>query len=1352
MQLIWLKWSIWSALIIAGLLMQSVSSWAATPRIAAGNGHTVALMTDGTVQAWGDNIQGQLGNDTITSSPVPVAVVDLAGPVKAIAAGGTHTVALLVDGRVQAWGNNAQGQLGDGTNTTRLKPVTINAGGTVVAIAAGTSHTLALLDTGVVKAWGANTAGQLGNGNSSMTSSNTPADVINLETAATAITAGSSHSVVILSNNTVKSWGGNAAGQLGNGLTSDSYLPILVSSSGWTATAIAAGGSHTLALLPDGSMKAWGANTYGQLGNGLTDNSSMPVAVNSLGGTAISMVAGGSHSLVLLADGTFRIWGGNGSGQLGTGLAGNSLTPLSLAAPIGLIGIAAGTSHTVTLLANGRIWAWGSNTSGQLGNGSTTSSSTAVVVSGLGGLVTAAGAGDAHTLVLLDGGTVMGWGANTTGQLGTGTLVNSAVPVAVSGLGGTVSAVSAGFGYSMALLSNGTVKAWGSNTNGQLGDGSQTSRSAPVDVTSLLGVTAIAAGYNHSAAILNGTVQTWGNNGSGQLGNNSYTNSLTPVLVSNISTASAIAVGYNFTLALLADGTVRAWGSNGSGQLGTGNFIGSRIPVTVVDSLGAPLANVTAIAAGGYFAVALLQDGTLRAWGYNSNGQLGTGSLATSTRAVAVSSLGGLATAIAAGDTHMIALLADKTLKAWGNNGSGQLGDGTLLQKSTPVTISGVTDVQAISAGDAHSVAILSDGSVRSWGSNAHGQLGDGKGPFNPQQLGFNLDNVMPTVNLDKPGGNYFDSVTVNISCQDDFSGCQGIYFTDDGSTPTWPISGTTQLYTASVTFDQTTTLTYLAVDRAGNIRPATAQNYTLAPSHFPLTIAFTGSGLVQLSSGSVCTTNCSQPITMGTTLSLIPTAAAGGYFTSWSGCDSVSGMVCTVAMNSAKAVSLTFSAYPDPGVTIVAAGTSHTLALLTDSTVKAWGDNSLGQLGIGSTVGTIHPVVVSSLSGTVTDLGAGAMHSLALFADGTVAAWGDNDFGQLGDGTNLHRNLPVGVLDLGGPVRAIAAGGFHTLALLTDGTVIAWGNNASGQLGDGTIINRMRPVAITGFNGTVVAIAAGGAHSLALLADGSLVGWGYNANGQLGDGTNTTKLVPTPVRDLGGPVVRIAAGGSHSLALLADTRVQSWGYNGMGQLGIGSTNGSLKPLTVGLLGAGVKSIAAGKHHSLALQNDGSVKSWGDNTRGQLGNGNTTASTTPVSVSGLSGAVTAITSGEHTSFAINSAGVLRGWGWNAAGQVGNGNTVDSTRAVEVNGVTICNVKISTICYATISEAYAAASSGDTILAQGLAFAESLNANRLIGMTIQGGYAADFSTKSGTTSIIGLTLQSGTLTLDGLTVQ
>lgn len=345
-----------------------------------------------------------------------------------------------------------------------------------------------------------------------------------------------------------------------------------------------------------------------------------------------------------------------------------------------------------------------------------------------------------------------------------------------------------------------------------------------------------------------------------------------------------------------------------------------------------------------------------------------------------------------------------------------------------------------------------------------------------------------------------------------------------------------------------------------------------------------------------------------------------------------------------------------------IAAGYYHGAALKSDGTVWAWGYNGFGQLGNGSLDDSGTPVQVQGIGG-VSAIAAGFFHTVALKSDGTVWLWGDNSYDQLGAGSLAYSSVPLQVAGLANVV-AVAAAGAHTMALKSDGTVWVWGWNAYGQLGIGSTLNAQTPVQVPGLQ-NIRAVAAGFFHSLALRPDGTLSAWGYNGHGQLGDGSTVQANVPVAVRGIDG-VTSMAAGGGHSVALKNDGMVWAWGWNNFGQLGDGSTVNSSLPLQVGGLGA-VKSIAAGFFHSMALQkSDGTLRAWGYNAYGQLGNGSTADSAIPVAVANLN-AVAAISSNNNHAAALKIDGSIWTWGDNAYGQLGNGSQAGAVTPVRVLG-------------------------------------------------------------------------------------
>ena len=351
---------------------------------------------------------------------------------------------------------------------------------------------------------------------------------------------------------------------------------------------------------------------------------------------------------------------------------------------------------------------------------------------------------------------------------------------------------------------------------------------------------------------------------------------------------------------------------------------------------------------------------------------------------------------------------------------------------------------------------------------------------------------------------------------------------------------------------------------------------------------------------------------------------------------------------------------------TSISAGYGHTCALTSAGGVKCWGDNGYGQLGDGTTADRRSPVGVSGLASGVRAIAAGEALTCAVTSAGGVKCWGDNAYGQLGDGTTADRRSPVGVLSLAS-VRAIAAGKALGCALTTAGGVKCWGYNRYGELGDGTKTDHHAPVDVSGLRSGVTAIAVGYLHACALTSAGRVKCWGYNRYGQLGDGTTIDRRMPVDVSGLAAGVTAITAGGGHTCALTSTGGVKCWGSNYLGELGDGTTTRRLTPSAVSGLASGVAAIAAGgEAHGCALTTAGGVKCWGYNGYGQLGDGTTADRRSPVDVSGLEGGVEAIAAGGygHTC-ALTTAGEVKCWGRNSSGQLGDGTSTERRTPVAV---------------------------------------------------------------------------------------
>ncbi len=350
-------------------------------QLTTGGAHACVVTTNGAAKCWGANTYGQVGDNTNTDRNTPTPVEGLSTGVAFIEAGTEHTCAITVDGAAKCWGRNGVGQLGNGANTDSLTPVQVSGlGSGVASISAGNSYTCAVTTNGAAKCWGKNDYAQLGLNNKSH--SNIPQSVTNLDGGVASISAFAYHTCATTTSGTALCWGYNGQGQLGTQSTTDSLIPVPVSGLSSGISTIGAGSNHTCAITTAGAALCWGRNQAGQLGNGSSNDSSIPVSVTGLGSGVVDIGVGHSHACVATTNGEAKCWGLNNRGQVGTGTTTNSTSPSSVLNIGGEVQtISAGNNFTCAKLLSGALKCWGTNSSGQLGNSSTANSLTPVDVS-----------------------------------------------------------------------------------------------------------------------------------------------------------------------------------------------------------------------------------------------------------------------------------------------------------------------------------------------------------------------------------------------------------------------------------------------------------------------------------------------------------------------------------------------------------------------------------------------------------------------------------------------------------------------------------------------------------------------------------------------------------------------------------------------------------------------------------------------------------------------------------------------------------------------------------------------------------------------------------------------------------
>lgn len=632
-----------------------------------------------------------------------------------VSAGGQHTCAIK-NGALFCWGYNDHGETGNSVATNYSTPMLVPlAESGVIGVATSTLHSCVLYNTGGVKCVGHGGPGQIGNGLTNW-GNNRLQDVIGLSSGATEVVTGYSYSCALMNDQTMKCWGANY-GTYGDGTLTGSLVPVAIPNI-TGITDLSARGTNTCAVI-NGGAQCWGSGESGQLGDGNILDSLIPVSVQGLGpGSGVTRIEVGTSFVCAIKNGGLYCWGKNTSGQLGIGTLTNELTPVLV--PLypegsGVTDISLGEAHACAI-ANGVLSCWGANTYGQIGSGDVTANKTTPVT--IASSATQVDAGNYYTCALIKG-ALKCWGSNSNGQLGVGTNIFIPEPVDSANYpaGSNVTSISTGL-YNSCVEISGSVTCWGHNGNGRLGNGTTTASTIPIQVTGITSGTTSISGYDHNCAVVSGAAQCWGKNSAGQLGNSTINDSTVPVQPIGLSSGVTSIAMANYHTCAAVNGGVQCWGDGAYGKIGDGSKA-SRMSPTQVSSLPAGSGAIT-VAVGVTHSCALINDGTVKCWGNNGSGQLGNGTFISSDIPVDVVNLSRPAIALTALNYSNCAILDDSSVQCWGAGISGSLGNGILANSSVAVDVpslrSGVTAI----SGKMDSVCAVVDGGVKCWGGGSY--------------------------------------------------------------------------------------------------------------------------------------------------------------------------------------------------------------------------------------------------------------------------------------------------------------------------------------------------------------------------------------------------------------------------------------------------------------------------------------------------------------------------------------------------------------------------------------------------------------------------------------------------------
>lgn len=634
---------------------------------------------------------------------------------------------LLKTKRAYAWGTAALGQLGRNTATNQCSPLSVcGAIKTFCQISTGNAHTHVLDKYGRAWSWGNGANGKLGD--NTAVNKSTPVSIAGAVKTFCQIAAGSNHGLAIEKNGRLWAWGINTNGRLGNNSTVATSTPVSVLGAVKTFCKINGSSNSSFAIDKNGLLWAWGAATTGALGDNSVVDKSTPVSVRGALKTfcKIGTVAGNNGGAIDV-NGKAWMWGNNTVGLLGD----NSTTARSTPVAVGganktFCKLVCGANHSLALDKYGKIWGWGNNVNGAIGDDSVTCRSTPVSV-----CLTATktfcdiAAGTTHSLAVDKNSNVYAWGSNANGELGQG--VTSVSPVSVRGNKKTFCSIDSGQAATSVIDKNGKIWSWGVNSTGQYGDNSVVRVTTPKSICGAVKTFCkILSGQTQKVAIdKNGRAWGWGTGANGVLGDGTSNPRSTPVSVAGAVKTFCHIGTYSNTAAIDKNGQVWTWGTGLQGCLGNNSTTAVCTPISICGAV----KTFCKIAVGPFQVLAIDKNGRAWGWGQNAAGGIGNNSVVAVCTPVSVCGAVKTFCEIAQGELANFTAAIDKNGRAWcwGSGTNGALGNNGALTRSTPVSVCGaVKTFCKISCGSGHSLALDKYGIIWGWGQNAAYQLGDG--------------------------------------------------------------------------------------------------------------------------------------------------------------------------------------------------------------------------------------------------------------------------------------------------------------------------------------------------------------------------------------------------------------------------------------------------------------------------------------------------------------------------------------------------------------------------------------------------------------------------------------------------